>query len=464
MSFFLPPLRSTGFALVVSDFFALLAAMWLSSLLRMLGGGYLPTMEYLGLLPVAPVFLLLYAVLGLYPGVLLAPSDELRRLSMGTSIGFLFLGFTFFLGQHGVLFSRFVILAGWIVTLALVPLCRYATRRIFSSKAWWGYPVIVIAPPGMDNATLARLFSRTESGLVYRAGLPLPEDGDIHGNEAFLRRIDDVSKAHPNAVAYVIADTLPPHALQPFVLQVCVHFKHILIHLDAPWLNQATLRVADFPFGPALTMRQNLVDPRRMLLKRWLDILLCLACAGLCVILVPLIAACIRLDSRGPVFYCHKRIGRHGIPFSVYKFRTMADNAQEVLAETLARDPALRDEWKKTQKLVRDPRLTRVGTFLRHTSLDELPQLYNVLRGEMSFVGPRPIVEKEIARYGEAFDFYKRVRPGITGLWQVSGRNDLSYPQRVELDRYYVYNWSVWLDIYIIIRTIPTVISGKGAY
>jgi lipopolysaccharide/colanic/teichoic acid biosynthesis glycosyltransferase len=139
-------------------------------------------------------------------------------------------------------------------------------------------------------------------------------------------------------------------------------------------------------------------------------------------------------------------------------------DAQKVLNEVPEEDPAWREKWAKDQKLGKDPRLTRVGAFLRRSSLDELPQLFNVIIGEMSLVGPRPIVENEIAKYGEAYALYSRVKPGITGLWQVSGRNDTSYGERVALDQHYVHNWSVWLDIYIIVRTIPALISGRGAY
>jgi lipopolysaccharide/colanic/teichoic acid biosynthesis glycosyltransferase len=142
----------------------------------------------------------------------------------------------------------------------------------------------------------------------------------------------------------------------------------------------------------------------------------------------------------------------------------MAEDAPALLESHLARDQDAAREWRETQKLKKDPRVTRVGKFLRKTSLDELPQLCNVLRGDMSLVGPRPIVESEIARYGRDFALYSRVRPGVTGLWQVSGRNDLSYADRVRLDRHYVCNWSVWLDIIIVIRTIPEALRGSGAY
>jgi lipopolysaccharide/colanic/teichoic acid biosynthesis glycosyltransferase len=142
----------------------------------------------------------------------------------------------------------------------------------------------------------------------------------------------------------------------------------------------------------------------------------------------------------------------------------MCANADEVLSHYLERNPALRREWERDHKLKDDPRVTAVGRFLRKTSLDELPQLWNVLKGEMSLIGPRPIVDAEIVRYGDSFDSYQSVRPGISGMWQVSGRNNTSYGERVQFDEYYVTNWSIWLDLYIIGRTFKTVLLREGAY
>ena len=173
-----------------------------------------------------------------------------------------------------------------------------------------------------------------------------------------------------------------------------------------------------------------------------------------------LIALAIKLGSRGPVFFRQNRIGRGGQTIHILKFRTMVRNAEEVLQTYLQENPDLREEWEADQKLRNDPRITKVGAWLRKTSLDELPQLWNVVWGEMSLVGPRPIVDDEIVKYGSAFISYTRVRPGMTGLWQVSGRNDLSYKQRVHLDRFYICNWSTWLDILILAKTFPVVLQG----
>jgi lipopolysaccharide/colanic/teichoic acid biosynthesis glycosyltransferase len=164
------------------------------------------------------------------------------------------------------------------------------------------------------------------------------------------------------------------------------------------------------------------------------------------------------------VFYGQWRIGYGGRRFRAWKFRTMVVNAEQQLEMHLANSPELRREWERDHKLRNDPRVTAIGRFLRKTSLDELPQLANVLIGQMSLVGPRPIVEEEIVKYGDAFRLYLRVRPGLTGLWQVSGRNDTGYAQRVRLDMHYVRNWSPWLDIHLLARTIGVIAGQKGAY
>jgi undecaprenyl-phosphate galactose phosphotransferase len=176
------------------------------------------------------------------------------------------------------------------------------------------------------------------------------------------------------------------------------------------------------------------------------------------------IALLVKLTSRGPVVFAHTRIGRGGRPVRVLKFRTMRKDSQAALREYLAKNPEAKKEWEETFKLQNDPRVTRIGKFLRNTSLDELPQLWNVIRGEMSVVGPRPIVNEEIVRYGSYFKFYAAVKPGITGLWQVCGRNDTTYEQRVRIDEYYVRNWSPWLDLYVLARTAITLIRRTGAY
>ena len=190
------------------------------------------------------------------------------------------------------------------------------------------------------------------------------------------------------------------------------------------------------------------------------------ASAGLAVTLpaFALIALVMKLTDSGPVFFAHERIGRNGRAFRCLKIRTMVLDGDAVLAAHLEADPLAAAEWAETQKLKSDPRVTRLGRFLRKTSLDELPQIINVLRGDMSIVGPRPVVESELLRYGTRAKHYLATRPGLTGAWQVSGRNDVRYTTRVALDTHYVNTWSLRRDLAIVVRTVPAVVASRGSY
>lgn len=199
-------------------------------------------------------------------------------------------------------------------------------------------------------------------------------------------------------------------------------------------------------------------------IKRLMDIVLVVLAAPVLVPLTLCIAALIRITSPGPIFFSHRRIRGHGVFFSMWKFRTMCVNSAQVLENYLQQHPEARAEWRATHKLRHDPRVTRFGRFLRHTSLDELPQFWNVLRGNMTLVGPRPIVAAEVEKYGEYFADYCKVKPGLTGLWQVSGRSEVSYAERVQLDRRYVRTWTLWGDVRILSKTLFSVVNRDGAY
>ncbi len=213
-----------------------------------------------------------------------------------------------------------------------------------------------------------------------------------------------------------------------------------------------------------LRLKNNLARPLNKFIKYSFDWALTLLGTIIISPLLLIICICIKLDSSGPVLFSHRRIGKDGKEFYCYKFRSMCQDAQAKLEEILAENEEVRTEWKKNFKIKNDPRVTKAGRFLRKTSLDELPQILNVLKGEMSLVGPRPIIEEELKRYGEYADDYLMVRPGITGMWQVSGRSDTTYDERVRMDSWYVRNWNLWLDVMLLWRTIKSVIQCKGSY
>ncbi len=215
----------------------------------------------------------------------------------------------------------------------------------------------------------------------------------------------------------------------------------------------------------ALLVSNNLLSPSNMFLKSAIDILLLFLIFPFFLFSLIVISILIKLDSKGRVIFSQERVGKGGKLFKYYKFRTMYENSDKILEEHLERNPDRMEEWNRFKKLKGyDPRITKIGKFLRTTSLDELPQIINVLKGEMSFVGPRPYLKREIDEMGEYYSLITKVKPGITGLWQVSGRNELEFKERLKIDAFYIKNWSIWLDLIIIIKTIKTVIKKEGAY
>jgi Undecaprenyl-phosphate galactose phosphotransferase WbaP len=198
--------------------------------------------------------------------------------------------------------------------------------------------------------------------------------------------------------------------------------------------------------------------------KRALDLFIVILGGIVVLPFLLVIALLVKLSSKGPVLYGHVRRGQGEKHFKAYKFRSMVQDADRLLRELLASDPSARTEWEANHKIKNDPRVTKIGKFLRKTSLDEFPQIINIFKGEMSLVGPRPIVDDEVKKYGEDYHRIFSVKPGLTGLWQVSGRSDTDYTERISYDSYYIQSWSVWLDLWVLYRTVIVVLRGKGAY
>lgn len=264
----------------------------------------------------------------------------------------------------------------------------------------------------------------------------------------------------------ITAPGLAKEQLQKLISQVQPHVRNISFVPDllGTQIMGAEVNVFFTEGMLMLKIRNQLARRRNRVIKRIFDLLFTI-CGGLCILpFLLVIAVMVAFDNKGNVIFAHRRIGRGGKEFKCYKFQTMIPNAQEALEKYLAENPEARKEWEESFKLTNDPRVTKLGNILRKTSLDEMPQLWNVIKGDMSLVGPRPIVAKEIERYGEYFREYAMVTPGITGMWQASGRSDTTYEERVEMDTWYVRNWSVWIDLMYLFKTVKIVFTGKGAY
>lgn len=366
-------------------------------------------------------------------------------------------------------FSRGQWLLLWSLSLFLVPFFRLLTKIALRKAGFWQWPSLIIGCG--SNARDAYMAIRSESLMGFDVVGFVPPDGycqqspvdeipllsadmsalirDYQGAKLFLAVEYEQSELRDNWLRYLTANGLRNVSVIPTLRGVPLHgtdMSHFFSH------EVIMLRV-----------RNNLARLSSKLLKRAFDLVVS---SLLLLLLSPVfgyIGWKVSRDGGSPI-YGHERIGQGGRKFRCLKFRSMIINSQEVLEKLLATDAEARAEWDRDFKLKSDPRITAIGHFIRKTSLDELPQLWNVLKGEMSLVGPRPVVEKELERYGDDGEYYLMAKPGMTGLWQVSGRNDVDYATRVYLDGWYVKNWSLWYDIAIMFKTIGVVLHRDGAY
>lgn len=366
--------------------------------------------------------------------------------------------------------SRFFTGAFGILAFVYLTLLRYALKNFLQRKKLLQTPVIIVGAGKTAELLVKSL--RNDPGMGYKI-VGLLEDNKVQegileqypvlGGFADAERI--IAETGVRRV-FIAAPGLNDHDLGMLIYRIQPLVENMGVITNLVGIPTGTVEVESIFSEKLLILRlkNNLARPLNRLIKTLSDYILTIIGTVLISPILLFIAAWIYYDSPGPVIFKHIRIGKNGKAFPCYKFRSMCVDADAKLAELLANDPAAREEWERDFKLKNDPRITKSGAFLRKTSLDELPQLFNVLLGEMSLVGPRPIIQKELARYGEFVDDYLMVKPGITGMWQVNGRSDTTYDERVQMDSWYVRNWSVWLDFMLLFRTIKAVLAGKGAY
>ncbi len=453
--------------MVLSDLICMVCSIGLATLFWSNIRSDLIVENYLSLvLPITGLFLAIYFMTGLYPGIGIGPVEELRRLTINTSLGTLgLMGLTFYL-RNTTSWSRAVLGLSWIMMLISIPLMRKIFRRLALRLGLWGIPVVIVGEgdgAGIINNSLKRnRLIGFWPVLCIKVGLlkevfppPSEQSQQIWDGEDLMKDID---------IAIIVPQLAPLGAVKNVLLDRHHRFKRVIVMFDEARFGSIWFTPLHLVEQLGLEVTHRLIDPTQQAIKRSIDLILILITLPVLIPLFGLIAIAIKLDSPGPVFYTQKRIGHHGKEIRMWKFRSMVLNAEMVLKTHLEQNEALRNEWESNFKLKNDVRVTRVGSFLRKTSLDELPQLWNVLNREMSLIGPRPIVSAEIPLYKDDYEIYKQVMPGMTGMWQISGRNDLSYGDRVGLDVYYVQNWSIWLDIHILMHTFLTTLEGRGAY
>ncbi len=368
-------------------------------------------------------------------------------------------------------FSRYVWLMTWVFAAALVPLLRMTAKYILNSLGLWMRDTWIIGNGKNAHEAYKAINSENNLGLNVVGFVDVDDNNNGSKNTIDSVQVISVDKTWLTTVdkhtQFIVAveshqSEIRNNWLREFMIR---GYRYVSV---IPTLRGMPLDSTDMSFifsheVMIFRVQQNLAKWSSRALKRAFDIVGSLSIIILLSPVLLYISQKVKKDG-GSAIYGHERVGKGGKPFKCLKFRSMVVNSKEVLERLLENDPKAKAEWDATFKLKDDPRITKIGKFLRRTSLDELPQLFNVLKGEMSLVGPRPIITAELERYNDEVDYYLLIKPGMTGLWQVSGRSDVDYDTRVYLDAWYVKNWSMWNDIAILFKTIGVVLKKDGAY
>ncbi|MDR0382984.1 MAG: undecaprenyl-phosphate galactose phosphotransferase WbaP [Spirochaetaceae bacterium] len=455
-------------AMIISDLIAVMISFGIGFfLVNLYDMGSISFRSFVTYWPYLPVFIVVFQMLSLYPGIALAPAEELRHFTVGCAISF-----------GGIIISRYVedsefdaitaaFFVGFVFSTFILLVCRSIARCLLNLTKIGGIPAVIYGSGSLARMLVDKLLE--DRTLSYIPAVILDENAEfdeykgVPALNGFALGPVLVKKFNLK-MAMIAMPALKENELYGLMVHSVSAFRYYVLVPSFLNLTNIWMNIRDFNGMLGFASTNNLKLRWNRITKRLLDIFIVVTAGAIILPFLLIVALLVKLTSKGPVLYGHTRIGMNGKPFKVYKFRTMASNAEQVLARLLASDPKMREEWERSHKLKNDPRVTPLGKFLRMTSIDEFPQLINILKGEMSLVGPRPVVEAERIKYGDSFDLIFSTLPGLTGLWQVSGRSDANYFDRVSFDTYYLQSWSIWLDLWILYKTIGVVLSRRGAY
>lgn len=402
--------------------------------------------------------------------------DETRIILKAVTVSVMIVMGMLTIGRLTPDISRLAVIFLWLYGLFIFPFFRFLGKKWLYRIGVWKEKVIILGAGKTGIEAAKGIHAEPHLGYtiigflddaVGEIGNKLTIDGKHYKIFGKTKNFKKFVRMMNISTIIIAIPSLPLEELTELIGTIQKHTKNILLIPD--WKGIAmTNSELDYLFFQQLFLLKidnNLKSPFNRFIKRTFDLCVSILFLPLLLPLIVILGLLIKIDSPGPVLYRHKRIGRGGKPFGVFKFRSMYEDSDERLQKILANDAEAKKEWDASFKLKNDPRVTRMGNFLRRTSLDELPQVLNVLKGEMSLVGPRPVMCEELVKYYKTdADYYYLVRPGITGLWQVSGRSNVDYDVRVKLDTWYVLNWTVWLDSLMLIKTIRVLLKGEGAY
>jgi Undecaprenyl-phosphate galactose phosphotransferase WbaP len=397
----------------------------------------------LGILFVIAVLL----IQGLYPGYGLTGVRELERMGKSTTLAFFLLAGVSYLNKPFQDFSRSILLAGWLLSLVFLPLCHFIVRNIISRFSWYGIPVIVFGSGAWAEQIVNSLTQVRRLGWFSITYLPI---------EAIEYGMDGKS----GEIAIFAAP--PGISVDKYARKLNKIFRKVILFRQAENLGSLWVEPRDLDGELGLEFHYHLFEGSAKWVKRLFDFSVGLALILLLSPFLIILSLLIFIDSPGPILFYQERLGEGFKRFKVIKFRTMVMNAEQKLNELLQKDITAQAEYEKYHKLTNDPRITQMGKLLRRFSLDELPQLWNAFKGDMSLVGPRAYMPTELVKMGDYAPMILRIKPGLTGWWQVMGRHETTFVQRLRMDEYYISNWSLWMDTFILLKTVWVIMSGRG--
>lgn len=440
--------------LVIFDIVAVYGVFWLATIIRSLLAVYInrPPVSWGESAPLANfgvVFILgAFYFLDLYPGYGLTSVKELERMGKAIILAYFLLASMSYLNKPFQGFPRSILVLSWGLSIWVLPVLHFVFRNILSRTKWYGLPIVVFGESSWGNEVADSLQRVRRLGWLPQAVLPLEimesaQQNDYRSMIAILASSEDV-------------------VVERYARQFSQKFRKIIIVRKIDKFGSLWVEPRDLDGLLGLEFNYHLLIRSNRWIKRVIDIVLS---ALLLLFLSPLLlflALIIRIDSPGPFLFKQERLGQGFQRFMVYKFRTMEVGAEDKLTRLLAENVELKERYEKFHKIEKDPRVTKLGGFLRKYSIDELPQLWNVLVGEMSLVGPRAYMPSELDDMGTYASIILRVKPGMTGWWQVLGRHTTMFKDRLKKDEYYISNWSMWMDYFIIIKTFIVILSGNG--
>jgi len=461
-------------SLIMVDLFALGGSFWLAYFIRFkflpYYASYDPARYMLMIFIIMIVWLCIFAAYQLYsPQVLFGGLQEYSRVFSAVTSGMLAVIGADYLARQESMVSRGWLVISWVLSLFIVVLGRFCFRRLIYMLRKKGHllsPAVIVGANTEGQALAAQLQQQDTSGLIVLGmiGSSKPEPDSATVKVRYLGELTQVEEiiTENKVQDVIVAQTALERAELLEVFQIVSRLEGVNLRLSSGLFEVVSsgLRVKELAYVPLVEVSKTRISGLDAFMKLVLDYSMTIPGVLLLSPLLALIAVLIKHDSPGPVLHRRRVMGVNGIQFDAFKFRTMLIDGDRLLDA----NPNLKEKLKNDHKIKDDPRVTPLGKFLRKWSLDELPQLFNVLRGEMSLVGPRMISPPEMEKYGKWGMNLLTVKPGLTGLWQVSGRSDIDYEERVRLDMHYIRNWTIWQDLYLILITLPAVLKQKGAY